>query len=355
MKVAARCACLAAFFLITCPGLTAQSSGSADGQSSPNPINLNVVVTGHKGAPIVDLRKSDFTILDNKVPQKITSFQNMSGKQVPVEVVIVMDDVNTGFFYMPDERRQMEKFLQSNGGKLPYPTSLLFFTDAEAPVPQSFTQDGNKLAKKVLERPISERPISKSAGAGGDADRYAKSLRMLAQTIESVTTSAGRTIVIWVSPGWPLLNGPGNSLSKSDQSAMFTELENFTGDLRKNQVTLYMINPEGVSNANAFHNGGGNSHALDYEQFLKPVRKARSIQCGNLSLQGMVLHSGGLVQGWSNNIAGMMQKVMDDIPNYYDLTYNAPSDQPNRYHAIEVKVDRRGVKARTTAGYYSGY
>ena len=354
MRIATRC-CLATLILIATSSLFAQSAGSADNQGLHTVINLNVVVTGRDGKPVTSLQKSDFTLLDNKAPQKIKTFQNMSPKWVPVQVIIIMDDVNTGYFFLPDERRRMENFLRSNGGKLPYPTSLIFFTDAEAPIPQGFTEDGNKLADEVLHRPITERGISTSAGAGGEADLYGKSLRMLAQTIETASMSAGRTIMIWVSPGWPLLYGPGNSLSKSDQRAMYLELENFTGDLRINQVTLYMINPEGITNVNAFKTSTANSHALDYEHFLKPVRNPLKMQAGYLSLQGMVLHSGGLLQGWNNNIAGMMQKVMNDIPNYYELTYDAPLDKPDKYHAIEIKVDKPGVKVRTTAGYYSGH
>lgn len=353
MRTATSCVCLAALLLFLCSGLSAQSSVSPGGQS-PNVINLNVIVTSHKGKPDVSLRKSDFTILDNKVAQKITSFQNMSGKPVPIEVIIVVDDVNTGYFFMPDERRQLEKFMQSNGGKLPYPTTVVFFTDAHTPIPQHFTRDGNKLSNEILQRPISQRPIGKTGGAAGEADRYTKSLRMLNDIIQSVNMSAGRTIVVWVSPGWPLLNAPGNSLSKSDQKIMYSEIENFTGDLRKNQITLYMVDPQGVSNLNSF-NKVGNSHSLDYEEFLKPVSNPRGMQYGNLCLQGMVLRSGGLVMGWSNNIRSLMQKVMNDIPNYYQLTYSAPPGRADRYHAIEVKVDKPGVKVRTTAGYYSGY
>lgn len=347
VRIAARGFRLAVLLLLFSfvPGLAAQSGGSVGGQSPADIINVNVAVTGHKGQPVDGLSKSNFTVLDNGVPQTITSFQALTGKQHPVEVVIVVDDVNTDYFTMPYERQEMEKFFQSNGGKLPYPTSLVVFTDANSPVPRHFTQNGNELSAELARHPISQRPIRRSGGAAGDSERYTLSLQMLNQVMQSVSMAAGRTIVLWVSPGWPLLFGPGNSLTKTDQENLFDNLENFTGNLRKSQITLYMVDPEGVAN----------SHSLDYEQFLKPVSKFRRIQYGNLSLQNLVLKSGGLVLGWSNNISGLMQRVMNDVQNFYQLTYNAPASPPDKYHAIQIKIAKPKVKARTTEGYYSGY
>lgn len=46
-------------------------------------INLDVVVTPQSGAPISGLEQRDFTILDNKVPQTITSFRALRGREKP--------------------------------------------------------------------------------------------------------------------------------------------------------------------------------------------------------------------------------------------------------------------------------
>ncbi|HUY82811.1 MAG TPA: VWA domain-containing protein [Acidobacteriaceae bacterium] len=345
MRISTRCFNLAILLLLTASLLPAQSSSAVSGQSQPDILSLDVVVTGHKGLPVAGLTKSDFTVLDNGIPQKITSFQPMTGKASPVEVIIIVDDVNTGYFKLPYERQEMEKFFQANGGKLPYPTSLEIFTDAKSKILQNYTQDGALLSAALAHHPISQRPIRRSGGAAGDADRYVLSLKMLNQVIQSEGMASGRKIMLWVSPGWPLLNGPGNSLSKSNQQVMFNDLEGFTSNLRKNQITLYALNPDGLSDKDDF----------DFDQFLKPVRKFRRIQYGNLSLQALTLHSGGLILGWSNNISGLMQKVMNDMQNFYQLTYTAPASQPDVYHAIQIKIAKPRLKARTTTGYYSGY
>src|ERR1700727_2889448 len=77
------------------PSQTArQDSGGANTQ-----ITLDVVVTDKSGKPQAGLQQQNFTLLDNKIPQKIQSFQAVdepATKAVPpVEVVLVIDTVNT--------------------------------------------------------------------------------------------------------------------------------------------------------------------------------------------------------------------------------------------------------------------
>ena len=58
-------------------------------------IYLDVVVTPRSGPPVTGLQQEDFTILDNNVPQTITSFEVVDGRQARGDVVLVIDAVNT--------------------------------------------------------------------------------------------------------------------------------------------------------------------------------------------------------------------------------------------------------------------
>ncbi len=49
-----------------------------------------------------------------------------------------------------------------------------------------------------------------------------------------------------------------------------------------------------------------------------------------------------------------MQQSMDDTRAYYELSFRPLPGEPNEYHALEVKVDKPGLEARTRTGYYSG-
>ena len=64
--------------------------------------------------------------------------------------------------------------------------------------------------------------------------------------------------------------------------------------------------------------------------------------------------SGGLVLNSSNDIAGEIATAMRDGLNYYQLTFDAAvAAKPDEYHAIEVKIDKPGLTARTRTGYYA--
>ena len=71
-----RCPCLFRFAALLCaPAASAQQQ---------KPLTLDVVVTAKSGLPVSDLQRQDFTLLDNKVPQTITSFQAVDGSGLPL-------------------------------------------------------------------------------------------------------------------------------------------------------------------------------------------------------------------------------------------------------------------------------
>ena len=107
----------------------------ATGAAGSNPeITLDAVVTNKSGKQQSGLQQQDFTLLDNKTPQKILSFQAVeepnTPSHTPVEIVLVMDTVNAPPQTVSDERLQVQKYLRKNGGKLSHPTSVVIFSDS---------------------------------------------------------------------------------------------------------------------------------------------------------------------------------------------------------------------------------
>src|ERR1700675_252226 len=63
-------------------------------------IRLDVVVNDKSGKPVAGLQQSDFTLFDNKLPEKILSFEAVPGAapdSEPAEVILVVDSVNIPF------------------------------------------------------------------------------------------------------------------------------------------------------------------------------------------------------------------------------------------------------------------
>jgi hypothetical protein len=115
-------------------------------QPSNGKIHLDVVVTPKSGPPVSGLQQQDFTLLDNKIPQTITSFQAVTGREAPIEVILVIDAVNATAQNLNYERIEIDKFLRSEGGHLAYPIALAVFTDRGIQIVANFSSDGNALS-----------------------------------------------------------------------------------------------------------------------------------------------------------------------------------------------------------------
>ena len=98
-------------------------------QPRAGPIFLDVVVTPKAGPPVGRLEQKDFTVLDNKIPQTITSFQAVDGRNAVIEVILLIDAVNSGYQVVAYERDEIDKFLRAEGGQLAHPTALAVLTD----------------------------------------------------------------------------------------------------------------------------------------------------------------------------------------------------------------------------------
>lgn len=329
-------------------GLAQQPSRPSLSEASApaaNRITLDVVVDSKNGAPVPGLTQQDFTVLDNKSPQSITSFREVSGQGEPIKVVLLIDSVNTGYSTVSYERQQIDKFLLANGGTLPYPTQLAVFTDTGTQIQQGFSKDGHALATSLSHYAVGLRSIERSAGFYGATERLQLSLKALGQLAAFGNTLQGRKLLLWISPGWPILSGPNVELSQKQQEYIYEMIADTSNELRKAQITLYSIDPSGTNDIGV--------RTYYYQSFLKGARKPNQAEYGNLSLQVLATHSGGLVLNSSNDTAVLLQKAVDDAKTYYELSFDPLPGEPDEYHEIEVKIDKPGLTARTRASYYS--
>lgn len=311
-------------------------------------IVLDVAVSPKNGgAPIAGLKQQDFAVLDNKTPQTITSFRAIGGKEAPVAVIVVIDGVNTNYTTIGYERLEIEKFFKANGGKLPYPTQLAIFTDTGTQIQKGFSEDGNAMSAALDRDTISLRAITRSAGFYGAEDRLQLSIQTLEQLAAYGTTLPGRKLLLWMSPGWPILEGPHVEISSKTQQSIFDTIVRLSTALREARMTVYSIDPLGTQDA-------GMERLFYYQNFLKGIRKPSQTGFGNLALQVIATQTGGLVLNSSNDLAELMKQAVGDGDAYYELSFQPVMGEPDEYHQIEVTVTRPGLVARTRTAYYSG-
>ena len=312
-------------------------------------ITLDVVVTDKSGAPVSGLQEGNFTVLDNKQPQKLLSFRAVSGRSAAddpaTEIILVLDQINIAHTGVATERDEIEKFLRRDGA-LARPTSMIFLSDLTATMADKPSQDGNALVALMNQNLSGLRVINKAQGVYGAEERLQLSMKAMQNLINYEAPRPGRKLVVWLSPGWPFLSGPGINPSPKQEQQIFDTIVALSDGIRKARMTIYAVNPLGV--------GSSILQTQHYKEFMKGVRLPRQAQFGNLSLQVLAEQSGGRVLYSSNDVATEIATCVADANAYYELTLDSlAGDDPNEYHALDIKVDKPGVTVHTRSGYYA--
>lgn len=343
-----------AFAQMPVPSAPAASSGPAGTPiatpAQPGQIRLDAVVvkSSKKGPhiPIGGLQKKDFTILDNGQPQKLVGFREVDTIAHPdaVQVLIVVDMVNAQFDRIAYMREQLGEFLLQNGGRLAHPTSLAVMSEQGVSMMGSSTYDGNALNASFHNVRTEMREIGRAAGFYGDTERIEMSLNDLRQIVAFESTRPGRKLVAVISPGWRMLPMAGVEEDMPQRNLVFNIITQITSEIQAGHVTLYSLDPLELGNRDPFF----------YQAFSKPVTRPDQGEYPTLALQIFAEHSGGQAILFGRDVKGELNAAMRDAGPYYELTYAPkPSDKPNEYHDVRVKVDQPGETVRAQAGYYS--
>jgi len=323
------------------------SAGSADRR-----ITLDVVVTDKSGKRVSGLQQEDFTLLDNKQPAKIVSFRGMDGGAAaavrPVEVILLFDEINTAYSRMTFAREQVRKYVQKFGGELPVPFSMAYLTDKGIVTMEELsTRDAGALLASLDRHQNGLRALGAATGAYGAVERQQLSVKDLGEIVKNLAAKPGRKLVIWISPGWPMLSGPIIELSAKNRQWIFDAIVALSSDLRVAGITLYHVDPQGLGDT-------GQVQSTYYMGFLKGLKTPREAQFANMALQVFAVQTGGRVLNASNDVAAEIATCVGDATAYYSVTFDSlPGDGPNEYHALEIKLGKPGLKALTRTGYYA--
>ena len=309
-------------------------------------ISFDVVVTPQSGVPVQGLQQQDFTVLDNKAVRPIASFKPVAGPDAPVEVILVIDAVNAEYQTVAYAKDKIDKFLMADGGELAHPLTLAVVTDQGTQIQQGSSRDGKAVKTALDDYAIRLRTVRRSAGFYGAEERLDISLQALNGLIVRESVKPGRKLIIWVSPGWPLISGPGVQLTGKQEDRLFRQIASLSTQLREARITLYSVDPIG-SNESIFRTSY-------YKEFLNGVSKPGQTEPGDLGLQVLATQTGGLAMTSNNDIAGMLQRAVNDSKAYYEISFDAaPGEQVDEYHKVEVQVNKAGLTARTRTGYYA--
>ena len=340
-------------------GTATQYETASAAQASPpdvveGRIKLDVMVTDKSGKPVSGLDLKDFTLLDNSLPAKILSFQAIDGTVRPagagqaadhrVEVILLLDTVNVDFQQVAAERQEIGRFLRLKSSHLAQPMSIYLFTKDGVQFQSDLSADGSAVAAALNQVDGQLRTIDRAQGAWGDLDRVLLSVRNLDSIAQNEENSPGLKILIWVGPGWPMLDSSRfQSSSSKGQEQLFDSIVELSSSLREAHIALYSISA-----------GQSGSGTFLYEDFLKGVKSAQKASPSNLGLKVLAVQSGGRVLPPSNDLASEIDSCIQDANAFYTISFDPPrADKKNEYHDLKVVVDKPGLKALTNTGYYN--
>lgn len=307
-------------------------------------MHLDLVVTNGAGVPVPGLGAQDFQLLDNGQPQKIVSFHASDGApgnaSSRVSIFLIIDTVNSGLVDVSYLRDGAEQFLRQNGGHLAQPVTVLLFTDAGFQVVGRTSLDGNTLADQVHAIQPTVHTIHSAAGGEASLERFQLSGKALAALVAREVPVPGRKMILWMGPGWPLMDQSELNYNARSHALNFEAMISLSNQLRQARMVVCSA-------------GGGSEFFV--HDFLKPVKSEKEANSDKLALQVIAVHSGGRTLDAANfsRSAELLNSCMQQVGAFYSITYDPPpADKPSDYHALKVTVDKPGLIVHTNDGYY---
>ena len=341
--------CLLAVVSLFCFPVWARQNSLPAARKSKGAIQVDVVVSGRDGKPVAGLHRVDFRLLDDKHLTPIAGFQAWGGSKPlpPTQIILAIDAVNISFMRLALSRAAVGQFLRENGGDLVHPVSILWLTD-EGIVPQGPpSKDGNAVAAALDATESRLRMLNREAGDWGAIERFEMSLQMLDQIVQRQQGQPGRKLLIWVGPGWPMLDSPEMEQTWKEQESLFQSIVALTTDMRLEQIVLSSVSTD-IDDIDANF----------YEAFLGGVKSPNDTYLPDLALKALAVKSGGRVEGPSNDLKSEIDACVQDAEAFYTLSFRPPPvERPAEYHDIKVEVEGPGtpkgkLSGRTVTGYY---
>jgi VWFA-related protein len=345
-------------------------------------VQINVVVRDKNG-PIHGLKSSDFTILDEKKPQKIEVFSVIDGKSVPAAVLpanarvvsnlvdsagevpngataILFDMLNTTADDQSDAIKQLTEYLKTIR---PVDRIALYILAQQLYVVQDFTGDPARLAEIASQIRASEqsgielrtpaqlinilRPpnftigssssvwvVVPNAYAMADASAISQAvattdaLQAIARHLKGVP---GRKTLVWLSTGFPFVppTRPRTTGGAFGPGGLETP-DNFSAQL------------------------GRASRALnDANIALYPVDVRRLAGGFPEVMQRLADATGGSIAIHTNDLVGAVRNAVMDGETSYLLGFYSTADPADQtFHQLTVKVNRKSAEVRHRSGYY---
>jgi VWFA-related protein len=321
-------------------------------------VVLDVVVTDRRGANVQGLTKDDFVVLEDGAPQEIRSFDETvpesKGAKVAIHStaeldrlepdapvsILVIDEVTTTFEDLAFARYSLKKYLKGQGDTLDQPTMLVAANYRNVAVLRDYTTSKQAILDALDHHRANYSELDQRGRITLVGDELNASFRSLIGVAQATAGHAGHKNMVWMGRGFPTINM--NGLPQSESESYKTELASCTRLLRDSRVTLYMLDPVGVSVYKAAQFG---LDAATADPFAT-----------QLDFDAIAVSTGGSSMHGRNDLNTMIEESARGGESFYTLSYRPSSggEDPMEFRHIRIGMKDKNLRARTREGYYAG-
>ncbi|MGC2614968.1 MAG: VWA domain-containing protein [Terracidiphilus sp.] len=357
--------------LVLCFPLSAQKNQQQPGQqpsnlqqSVPAPtlrvtsslVFLDVTVLDKKGHPVVTgLTKDDFTITEDKKPQRIFSFEppevhtinarssdgNPEGK-APV-TILVLDLLDSSFEDFAYIRYSTRKFLLAQPEQLTSPAEMLVVGNQSLDMLQGYTRTRADLLYALDHLPAA-LPYKHMSGSFF-WERFAQSIDALQQIALQNRGIPGRKNIIWIGHGGPNLYLETIAFPATMAEKLREYVHLTTNMLVDSRISLFVIYP-GLS-------VGEVGFSLSAEQAQMIIGDNDPFS-GDINFGLFSNETGGRLFYNRNDVDAEIKRSEQLGAIYYTLTYQPDYVDPDgKFRRVRVSLRDPSLHAVTKAGYYA--
>lgn len=356
-------------------------------------VEVDTTVTDAEGNFVRDLRQEEFEILEDGKPQPIAAFTVVD---IPIEregpapgprpapepdvqtnarpfqgrvYVMVIDDVHTRFSRTAQVRRTAREFIERRLAD--NDLMAVLHTSGRTDASQEFTSSkrlllaavdrtmGRKLASATANR-AEQYALGRATGRPGervadpeDAERSHRA-RATLQTLEKVASwfsglRGRRKSILFVSEG--IDYDVTNPFESPDASEIREDTRRVIAAATRANVSIYGIDPRGLTSLGDEEIEIGSypddpSQGIDHGSLMTEMMRSQ------ISLRAISEDTGGFAVVNANDMREAFARIVKDNSSYYVLAYDPPAGrQDGRFHRIEVRVTRPGLKVQARKGY----
>jgi VWFA-related protein len=386
----------------TTPAAPAQTPGQPTFRTGVNFVRVDAIVTDKQGNPIVDLKQTDFEVLEDGKPQAIESFRFVKvDGAAPVETqrpirtradeerAAANEDARIFVFFLDDyhvrlgnsmaARKPLADFVQNSLA----PGDLVAVMYPLSPLDTVALTRDHQMIMRALEkfegRKFNYEPKNSTEQRyayypAETVERIRRQVSLSALEGLSVKLGAmreGRKAVIVVSEGYtavlpPQLRDPvaampgvGNNARRNpmigensiveDRADMIgqmdvqQEMQQVFNAANRSNTALYTVDPRGLATGE-----------FDINENVGMQRSNASLRQTQDTLRVLADETDGRAIVNRNDFGRAMKQIVADSSAYYLLGYNSTqAPQDGKFHEIKVRVKRSGADIRARKGYWA--